>query len=81
MVEGKQLSNVLCAPLECGGQKPAESKHEPPQEGSHHCVVEETKDDDTRRMLPAPDDGAEDKLSPRTGDVGSANRHREEVGQ
>ena len=81
MVEGKKLSYVLRAPLEGRGQEPAQAEDKPPEEGSHHGIVEKTKDDDARGVLPAPGDRAVNKLIIWTRDVGTTNRHGNEIGK
>ena len=81
MIERKELLNVLSAPLEGRGQKPAQGEDEPPEEGGHHGVVQEAKDNDTRSMLPAPSYGVVDKLSFGAGDNGPTHGHGEKVCQ
>ena len=73
------MSYVLCAPLEGRGKEPTQAKDQPPEEGSHHGVVEKTKDDDAWSMLPCPCYGAVDELTIRTCDVGTTNRHGDEI--
>ena len=81
MVEGEKLSYMLSAPLKGRGQEPAEAKDKPPEECSHHSVVEKTKDDNTRGMLPGPSYGAVDELAAGTCDVGTTNYHGDKVGK
>lgn len=81
MVEWKELGNVLRAPLEGRRQEPAEGEDKPPKKGSHHGVVEKTKHNDARSVLPAPRDGTVDKLISRTCDIRPTYCHREEVRQ
>ena len=81
MVEGKELSYVLCAPLKGRGKQPAQGEDEPPEEGSHHGVVEKTKDNNAIGVLPGPSYGGVDKLTTWTCDSRTTNRHGDEIGK
>ena len=54
MVEESKLADCLVAPLVSRGEEPGEGEDEPPQEGGHHGVVEQPKDEDARSMCPRP---------------------------